>query len=447
MRKLFTFFILFICCRAFSLEVIPGPVAETFHYLDGWIYCDSAGTATLEGVTASGIQFMPYTPANARLNKNFTYWIRFKASKKTLNTIQHIRSNVRFRIFELHIPCDTGKYLVYKAGLNMHYRNWPIRNYTSSLPMPVYMDSAWYYLKIKPANTTGSGIFVYNETEELNSAPDRFLIYGIFLGICIIVALYTLIFFITIRETSYLFYAGYVLCFAMFGFVDWGMFIRPLSYLGWNWTDVYYTIPYGLMTVFLLLYARSFLETKKHLPVYRQVLLAAAILRIAIFFTGIFTNNMNFHNPNIDNVMLLFGYIAGIASWIRGYKPSRYLVLGFTVLYVGLLPHAFHMNINLSETSYIPFLFETGAAEIFLFSLALADRFRVLKIEKEEASVKTVQLQEQVIVQLKENEILKDKVNRELEQRVQERTLDLKEMCIRDSFKGVSSFLNACKRR
>ena len=56
--------------------------------------------------------------------------------------------------------------------------------------------------------------------------------------------------------------------------------------------------------------------------------------------------------------------------------------------------------------------------EILFLSIALGNRIKFLKESRERA-------QTRIIGQLKENEQLKDKVNRELEQKVQERTSEL----------------------
>jgi len=58
--------------------------------------------------------------------------------------------------------------------------------------------------------------------------------------------------------------------------------------------------------------------------------------------------------------------------------------------------------------------------EIVILSIALGDRIKIIRTEREIAQV-------QSIGQLTENEKLKDKVNRELEQKVQERTIEIAE--------------------
>ncbi|MFL5729769.1 MAG: transposase, partial [Cytophagaceae bacterium] len=65
--------------------------------------------------------------------------------------------------------------------------------------------------------------------------------------------------------------------------------------------------------------------------------------------------------------------------------------------------------------------------EMVLFSIAIGDKIRNIKLEKEKALMEKEAAQQQIIYQLKENEILKDKVNRELEAKVAQRTLELNE--------------------
>jgi hypothetical protein len=79
-------------------------------------------------------------------------------------------------------------------------------------------------------------------------------------------------------------------------------------------------------------------------------------------------------------------------------------------------------------------MYRTGAVEVFFFSIALADKFRLLKQRDELSQKRTIEylqensrLQEEMISQLNENEVLKDQLNRELEKKVKERTRDLEE--------------------
>jgi two-component system, sensor histidine kinase LadS len=65
--------------------------------------------------------------------------------------------------------------------------------------------------------------------------------------------------------------------------------------------------------------------------------------------------------------------------------------------------------------------------EIVILSFALGDRIRIIKMEREKALVEKQETQARIIEQLRENEKLKDKVNRELEDKVAERTFELKE--------------------
>jgi hypothetical protein len=79
-------------------------------------------------------------------------------------------------------------------------------------------------------------------------------------------------------------------------------------------------------------------------------------------------------------------------------------------------------------------MYKTGVLEIFFFSLALADRFRILKLEQNYAHLQTIDflqenstLKDRMISQLNENEKLKDELNRKLETKVKDRTKELEE--------------------
>jgi two-component system, sensor histidine kinase LadS len=427
MRPLLTS-ILLLCLfpGLFPQARITEPASVQLHYEEGYILCDSANCLTLDSVkNIHDSRFRPFLPEYGMLSKQFTYWIRFRMPHVPEGRLLAVSAAMKLSAFDVYIPKSDSEYVLYRNGFDYFYCNWPIRNYSTSVPLPVFRNDLDFFIRVKPSMLTGMGIQMADIVDEMNDSVHNFFGYGIFLGICFIVALYMLIFFFFIRENTYLFYSFYVLSFSIFGIVSWGFICWPLSYFHLGWTNDYYTIPFASMTVFLLLYTRSFLSAKEKIPVLARIMLYSALLRIVIYFTGLLSGRYFFYNPNNDSLLLLSAWVAGIVSWARGYKPARYLTLGFSVLYAGFLEHSLHyMNFITTDTRFFS-IFNTGAAEIVLFSLALADRFRILKTEKEQAVDNSLRLQGEVIRQLKENEILKDKVTRELEGCVKERTRDL----------------------
>ena len=205
----------------------------------------------------------------------------------------------------------------------------------------------------------------------MNQTISDTLSYGFFFGLSILALFYSLIFFIRLKEKTFLFYSLYVFSLIIFAVVQWGFLLEPLSYTNLKWVNDFYTIPYSMMTIFLLLYARSFLEIKTFLPIYNKILIGAVLLRIAIYFIGLLTMNLIFYSPNVDTFLLLIAYIATFVRLRQGYKPARYLVLAFTVLFAGFAIHSFQYLMATKTFPPVITVYKTGMLEIILFSKSM----------------------------------------------------------------------------
>jgi serine phosphatase RsbU (regulator of sigma subunit) len=113
-----------------------------------------------------------------------------------------------------------------------------------------------------------------------------------------------------------------------------------------------------------------------------------------------------------------------------GFKPAWYFLMANLVLVPTTFITFFATAYSFAESSvhesvFIQILEVSGVyiaavVQILIFSIGIAEKLKLDEKEK-----KTAQLR--MIEQLKENEKLKDKVNRELEQKVQERTSEIRE--------------------
>ena len=365
--------------------------------------------------------FIPADSLKITIHPDSVYWFRYTIIP--LNYMTHsymVIQSRQYSVIELYFQVKNN-FMKQQAGLGVPFSLWEHKAGTAVFALPA-ADSMVCYLKVRSHNVfPDGGRFQMREPAAFfnTNLSDR-LYNGFFLGLAILASLYTLTFFFRLREKTFLYYSLYVISLVGYASVDWGLVIPPMTYLHIPWTNDLYTIPFASITIFLLLYARSFLDTKKNLPVFDRIILGSVFLRIAIYFTGLFFNIRWLYSPYIDNILLSTAFIAAIMRWKSGFKPARYLILAFVVLFSGLLVHSFRYLIQTKTLPTLLTLYKTGMVEIFLFSLALADRFKTLKDDKEQS-------QQQTINALTENQQLKDNLNRELEQKVKERTLELEQ--------------------
>jgi hypothetical protein len=116
-------------------------------------------------------------------------------------------------------------------------------------------------------------------------------------------------------------------------------------------------------------------------------------------------------------------FFAGIYCLLKGYRPARFLVVGYSFLFVGILIKLIqYLDINwLPLGSLTHYSLGFGfIMEMMFFSFANSDKIRVMRLEKEKAQGKMIE-------QLHVNQVLKDSLNQQLEQQVKIKTKELVE--------------------
>ncbi|EAY26961.1 serine/threonine protein kinases [Microscilla marina ATCC 23134] len=239
------------------------------------------------------------------------------------------------------------------------------------------------------------------------------LYYGIYFGILLVMLLYNLFVFVTLRDKTYIYYVLYILC----------MLIIFSSSTGYLFRYVHPNIPIinlysarltmGLIVITTSLFTIYFLEVPKYSTLLYKVFkidMGLALLAMLLTGTELYsaaTNDLlSLHSP-----LLL---IAGMVAWRQGNESARYYVFAWGIFLVAAtsitLRNAGVLPINLVTTHAV----EVGSAiEIVLLSLALADRYRILRKEKEAATQQALEVQK--------------RATEELEVKVMERTHELSE--------------------
>ena len=243
------------------------------------------------------------------------------------------------------------------------------------------------------------------------------ILYGIFAFI-IIVNLYL---FFRLREKIHLYYLLCVLSEVWYCFGRDGLgfqFLWPSH--PWVNYIAHRDVIQILFVAFTILYAIHFLRLKNEQPFMYKVAIAGIAAKGILF--GIFWIYPihPFYVFTIDTLILCIPFISGIICFQRGNKYARYYVIAFSFLFLSFFIIFIHELRIIPYTIFNWYIINFGMLfEVFFLAIALIDQIKILRAENDEA-------QHKIISQLKENEKLKDKVNRELEQKVTERTLELK---------------------
>lgn len=359
-------------------------------------------------------------------NKDFkedaSYWIRFPIrhnphSEKIWilefydQTIDHL---------EVYIPQSDGSYEKKVMGDQQPFfeRTFMHKNFEVVLRME--QDSVMnYYFRIRSHEFADLRIALRSMNRFVYYALNEYFLFGTFYGMIIIITLYNFLVYLAIREIKNIYYIMYILSVAAYAMSYDGIGFQYLWPNHPEWND--YAVGITLYSVILwgLIFTKRFLSTRGNAPVLDRALSGMIIARSVFFAIELllFPNLLTLRTIEIIPLSLIF--YTGIRVWYKGYRPARFFVIAYGILFTGFFIRTLvYFNI-LPFTTFLHYsLHFSFVLEMLFLTFALGDRIRILKNMRDRAL-------KRIIHQHEVNMQLKDKVNRELEQKVQERTLEL----------------------
>ncbi len=399
---------------------------------------DSTGNLSFNSVLLNQKHFR-LNKEDYRFNKNETsaYWIRFKVLNKAGKDQRWILEGMSQQtcMVEVFSPNENGIYVSQKTGtdFNFFHRKYQTKNFIFNLP--TYREEPfWVYIKVKSTNHSGF-IFHIRSFEHFTFInTTEYYLAGMYYGILLIMAIYNLLLFISIRIKTYLLYVAFVLSCIMVSASEDGLGFQYLwsMHPTWNIPIDYYVAPIILLISFWA-YSVSFLELRNKYPKAFKLQTVITVSYLVYFILQVSFSSFVPYIPGVYAIPFISVYLISIYIWKKGYLPARYYTIGFSFVVISIIVNQLRNSDLLGSISFVVFSFNFGILfEVVIFSFALGDRFRILKSEKEKAQSDTIgELKQKesykniLIHELKEKEELKDKVNRELEQKVSERTKDL----------------------
>jgi signal transduction histidine kinase len=250
------------------------------------------------------------------------------------------------------------------------------------------------YIKISGSSTKTFPLFAVEKETFLRKTRYEDLGYGIFFGILAVMFFYNLFIYLVLRQTNYLIYiATIVLTILIFSSASGyaGMYLWPdlpvMNYFAGR-------VSLPLQAVAVALFTIRFLEVRTYsITMYYIVaaLFPLSALAGILFSTGWMPSAGN----NLISIATVIYMTAGIVCRVRGNENANYFIAAWAVYFVGGL------LLTLRNSGVFPYNFATthfveiGAAmETVIIAFALAERYRRLRIEKEEAQELTLKLQQ-----------------------------------------------------
>ncbi len=288
---------------------------------------------------------------------------------------------------ELYLPDGSGSFaLAQRTGDALPFDSRQIRqnNYLFELSLEPGQTKR-IYLRLESQGSIQAPLTLWSPNAYLEEQPGRIYVLGIIYGVLLVMLVYNLFIFLSVRDTSYLYYILYIASFGLYQISVNGAGIEYFWPDSPWWANAATPFLIGSAALFGCQFARSFLHTAEHSPWVDRLLLVlmacgAAVMILALCISYATALRLATYLALLFTVVI---FAAGILAWLRGMRVARYFIFAWTAFLVGGIVN------TLMVLGYVPNVFLTmyasqigSALEVGLLSLALADRINAMKEER-----------------------------------------------------------------
>jgi signal transduction histidine kinase len=314
---------------------------------------------------------------------------------------------------ELYLPDDTGHYrLTQRTGDALPYASRQIRqdNYLFELPLAPGKATT-VYLRLHSQGSIQAPLTLWSTQAYLENQPTRLYVLGMIYGVLLVMLVYNLFIYLSVRDVSYLYYILYI---GAFGLYQVSVNGAGIAYF-WPdspwWANASTPLFIGAAGLFGCQFARHFLQLRRLSRGLDRWLLALMIGGGLVMLLAL-SLRYGLALRMATGLALLFivsVFSAGVYAWRRGVRVARWFIIAWSAFLLGGLVN------TLMVLGYLPNLFITmyasqlGAAlEVALLALALADRINNLREEQAQTLRETGSALEHLNQQLARSNRLKD---------------------------------------
>lgn len=212
---------------------------------------------------------------------------------------------------------------------------------------------------------------------------------GLYYGIMLIMVLYNLFVFMSVREANYLYYVMYVASMAGFLASLQGISFQYLWPEATQWNDQSIVVFLAGVVLFAAIFTRNFLRLKKILWVNVSFkIVAASSILIALLSNFIAYHTMIRVLIATAIVGITLSISMGVWRWAQGYSAARYYTIAWSSMLLGGVILAMNKFNIIPRNVFTENIIQFGSAlEVILLSFALADRLNQEKRERFEAQL------------------------------------------------------------
>jgi diguanylate cyclase (GGDEF)-like protein len=395
------------------------------------VLIDPDGSLTLDQIIASQDGWQTIT--RSAPNFGFTsdaHWFRFQVNNTTNRQVDRLIELPATFLDDVRLYHLVGRKIktTYALGDAQPFALRPVHHPHFVMPVSLSPGSNQIYLRLASTGTIEATVSVWEPLAFQVASQDQGLLQGAFAGVLLIMVVYNLFLFFSIRDLSYIYFIGFVSSYLLFHLSLSGYAFAYLWPNAVNWNSYAISTFAASSALFTCLFANSFLKLKHAwMAAYRLIsalALASAVLIAATFFLP-YSVTIRI-SAALAIPVAVIALLLGYWLWWRGAKFARFYCLAWSAVLIGLLVLAGE------KFGLIPSGFWSNNApqigillQVVLLSITLADRINADRSLRLEAQSEALDSERAARAAQTALIAAQEQANINLEKRVQARTNDL----------------------
>jgi signal transduction histidine kinase len=399
-------------------------VAEELYYLP-----DSEGAYTIEQVSSSA--FAARFRQAPKQSPNFgylsdTYWFRIQLHDSLL-TPRSFLFEIAYAALDsiyLYQQNSSGAWEARLTGEVFPFSDRQMHHHHFLFPVKLAQGGLnTFFFRVSSEGAMTFPVYITETAYLQQEIAFTYFKYGLYYGALFLILLYNLFLFFSLRLKPYLYYCLFI----FFSIISQAFLYGHFQQFIWQNAGFTNNMLSGFtlyMAVgFALKFTVSFIRTRRFIPLLHRII---HYYTYAVFGLG-FLNLFGLYRylapviPAVYILAVILIIIAAAIAWHKGQATARLFLLAWLVFLIGVFAYSLQSLGVYGDLETATSLVILGSvAEALLLSLALADRIRQYRLDRQKAN-------EQSFISFKEKKDLLEQQQQVLEQRVEERTQKLQE--------------------
>ena len=333
-NEMMRWFILFIHLLPLSLW------ANTIVIQDGTEFLEiSSELAYVEDanceLTFEEVQGLDFIENNGLLNFGVSrscFWIRFE--------VQNLSAEERFKVSLEHPILDDVQFFTRKGLQNkisaqesFYLREYSDPNFIFDIDIPTG-ESRSYYLKIASNELIVLPVNLGTTDKILSISNTREMLFGLYAGIILVMFIYNLFVYFSVRDRSYLYYVLYI---AFIGLTQASLKGYTMKYV---WPEFPLLNQYSITTLSLLtnIFALEFVKDFLHSREFDLRWHKVSYIIQGVFLLGIIMNLSGLNQESFSLMQAstaigsIYAFVLALRILRKGFRPAKFFLIAWSIL-------------------------------------------------------------------------------------------------------------------